>query len=81
MVGRLMKAVEVYEHSARLGAERLPFRSRLAVLTALRVYGAIGRRVLSRGTSAWDERVTVGKLEKLAYLVPSLVEASRSGLR
>lgn len=81
MVGRLMKAVEVYEDSARQGAERLPFRSRLAVLTALRIYGAIGRRVLSRGTSAWDERVTVGKLEKLAYLVPSLVEASRSGRR
>lgn len=81
MVGRLMEAVEVYENSARQGVERLPFRSRLAVLTALRIYGAIGRRVLSRGTSAWDERVTIGKLEKLAFLVPSFVEATRSGTR
>lgn len=81
MIRRLMAAVEVYETSARQGAERLPFRSRLAVLTALRIYGAIGRRVLSRGTSAWDERVTVGKLEKLAFLVPSFLEATRSGIR
>jgi len=81
MIGRLMKAVEFYEESARQGVERLPFRSRLAVLTALRIYGAIGRRVLKRGTSAWDQRVTVGKLEKLAFLVPSFVEATRAGLR
>jgi len=81
MIGRLMDAVKVYENSARQGVDRLPFRSRLAVLTALRIYGAIGRRVLSRGTAAWDERVTVGKLEKLALIVPSFVEATRSGVR
>jgi phytoene synthase len=81
MAGRLVDSVRVYENCARAGVDRLPFRSRLAVLTALRIYGAIGRRVLSRGESAWDARVSVAKLEKLAYLVPSFAEATRSGTR
>ena len=75
IVNRLIDGVKVYEESARLGVDKLPFRSRLAVLSALRIYGAIGRRVRSLGTAAWDERVTVGKMQKLAYVVPSLAEA------
>ncbi len=72
---RLVDSVEVYEASARLGVDKLSFRSRLAVLSALRIYGAIGRRVGQLGKAAWDERVTVGKMQKLAYVVPSFAEA------
>jgi len=75
MVGRLIADVAIYEASARRGVGRLPFRSRLAVLSALRIYGAIGRRVRRLGTSAWDQRVTIGKLRKLAFVVPSFAEA------
>lgn len=75
MVRRLIDIAEVYENSARQGVPRLPFRSRLAVLTALRIYGAIGRKVVSLGNSAWDERVKVGKMKKLAFVVPSFAEA------
>lgn len=75
MVKRLVDSVEVYEESARLGVDKLPFRSRLAVLSALRIYGAIGRRVGKLGRAAWNERVTVGKMQKLAYVVPSFAEA------
>ncbi|QIL02105.1 phytoene/squalene synthase family protein [Sphingomonas sinipercae] len=75
IVDRLVDSVIVYESSARKGVQRLPFRSRLAVLTALRIYGAIGRRVGRLGVSAWDRRVTVGKTRKLAMLVPSFAEA------
>lgn len=75
MSRRLIDNVEIYEASARVGARQLPFRSRLAVLAALRIYGAIGRRVRALGTAAWDRRVTVGKARKLAYLVPTLAEA------
>ena len=75
IVRRLVDSVEIYEESARLGVDKLPFRSRLAVLSALRIYGAIGRRVGKLGKAAWDERVTVGKMQKLAYVVPSLAEA------
>jgi 15-cis-phytoene synthase len=75
VIKRLVDGVQVYEESARLGVDKLPFRSRLAVLSALRIYGAIGRRVRRLGPTAWDERVTVGKMQKLAYVVPSFAEA------
>ena len=81
MVGRLVESVARYEQTARLGVDRLPFRSRLAVLAALRIYGAIGRKVGDLGASAWDRRVTVGKPTKLAFLVPSFAEAVALGRR
>jgi phytoene synthase len=79
IVKRLIDSVEVYEESARRGVEKLPFRSRLAVLSALRIYGAIGRRVGRLGSAAWEQRVTVGKMQKLAYVVPSFAEAVAAG--
>ena len=78
---RLVERVEYYEDRARMGVGRLPFRSRLAVLSALRIYGAIGRRVAELGGAAWDERVTIGKARKLAFVVPSLAEALSVGRR
>jgi phytoene synthase len=81
MVGRLVDSVVVYEDNARRGVDRLPFRSRLAVLSALRIYGAIGRRVGDLGASAWDRRVAIGRTEKLGYLVPSFAEALTLGRR
>jgi len=75
MVTRLIDRVAIYEASARTGVGRLPFRSRLAVLSALRIYGAIGRRVRELGSSAWEKRVSVGKMRKLAFVVPSFAEA------
>ena len=79
IVERLVDSVAIYEASARKGVDRLPFRSRVAVLTALRIYGAIGRRVAELGSSAWNQRVTVGKLRKLAYVAPSVAEATFGG--
>jgi phytoene synthase len=81
MIHRLVDSVGVYEDSARRGVDRLPFRSRLAVLAALRIYGAIGRRVGELGSSAWDKRVTVGRMRKLAFVVPSFAEAVSMGRR
>lgn len=81
IIGRLVEAVELYENSARLAVGRLPFRSRLAVLAALRIYGAIGRRVQSLGSAAWDKRVSIGKMQKLAYVLPSFAEALAAGRR
>ena len=75
MVRRLVDSAIAHEESARRGVAKLPFRSRLAVLTALRIYGAIGRRVVTLGPAAWDARVTVGKVRKLTFVAPSLLEA------
>jgi phytoene synthase len=81
MVGRLVEQVGVHEESARQGVSKLPFRSRVAVLSALRIYGAIGRRVGALGSAAWDERVTVGKMRKLSFVVPSFAQAVAAGYR
>lgn len=67
MAARLVALVEKHEAAARVGAERLPFRSRWAVLSAARIYGAIGRKVRKRGTEAWSSRTYVPRLEKALY--------------
>lgn len=79
MAQRLVDGVKIYEQSARKGVGRLPFRCRLAVLAALRIYGAIGRRVGNLGSDAWDQRVTISKTRKLAFLVPTVAEAIAGG--
>jgi phytoene synthase len=75
IVGRIVDLVNSYEQNARKGVDRLPFRSRMAVLAAARIYGAIGRRVGALGASAWDRRVTISRTQKLGFLLPSFAEA------
>jgi len=67
MAARLVALVEKHEAAARVGAERLPFRSRWAVLSAARIYGAIGRKVRKRGAEAWNSRTYVPRWEKALY--------------
>lgn len=71
---RLAGLVASYEASARVGAARLPFRARWAVLSAANIYGGIARKVVARGTSAWDSRTVVHKPEKLLLVINSLAE-------
>ncbi|HEX9948230.1 MAG TPA: phytoene/squalene synthase family protein [Allosphingosinicella sp.] len=78
VAGRLTDLALRYEASAHSGVARLPFRARWAVLAAARVYGAIGRRVASLGAAAWETRVIVPRREKLAFLLPTLVDAIRT---
>ncbi len=73
---RLVDMAHGYRSSARIGAARLPRRSRLAVLAADAIYGAIGERVVQRGAAAWDERVHISAAGKLGLLVAA---AARSG--
>ncbi len=84
---RLCRDVQTYQSSARVGAARLPFRSRWAVLSAARIYGAIAVKVSERGAAAWDSRTTVPKAEKLRHVIAAAWEVStppsavsRSGL-
>lgn len=68
MAARLVRMARPYRQSARVGGARLPFRSRLAVLAADGIYGAIGEKVRDLGPAAWDERVRIGSGGKLALL-------------
>ena len=87
LVARMGALADAYRASARVGVERLPYRSRWAVLSAAGIYGAIADKVVHRGARAWDSRAVVPKIEKLRHvamcaLVASLprVGAKRSGL-
>lgn len=84
---RLVHLSRKYRASARVGARRLPFRSRLAVLAASNVYGAIGTKVVERGAKAWTSRTVVSDPEKLEEFTLALIQAilpvrarSRQGL-
>ncbi|MFM2409594.1 MAG: hypothetical protein RL481_422, partial [Pseudomonadota bacterium] len=57
-----------YEASARIGAARLPFRARWAVLSAAGIYGDIARKVRAAGEYAWDERIFTSKAEKFRWV-------------
>jgi phytoene synthase len=84
---RLSDMADDYRRSARIGAARLPFRSRWAVLSASGIYGEIATRAAALGPRAWDERISTSKAEKAALVMEAFWEAlwpvrssSRSGL-
>ncbi|WP_129794448.1 phytoene/squalene synthase family protein [Sphingosinicella sp. CPCC 101087] len=78
VVSRLCRLVRAYEASARVGAARLPLRSRWAVLSAARIYGAIAGQVAERGPAAWDSRTFVSRSEKLKHVLAAAREALAS---
>ena len=71
----LAEYVDLYEASARIGAARLPFRSRWAVLAASNIYGAIATKVRANGEHAWDHRVTTSRAEKAGFVAAALARA------
>jgi len=74
---RLADRAAGYQESARFGAPALPFRSAWAVLSAAEIYGAIGRKVATRGEHAWDHRVTTSAAEKVRFMLRAGSEARR----
>lgn len=72
---RLVELAQPYRRSARVGAARLEYRSRLAVLAADGIYGAIGETVAARGPRAWDQRVRVSTAGKLGLLGLALAKS------
>jgi len=69
---RLATLAAGYEASARIGARKLPFRSRWAVLAAAGIYGDIAREAARRGEAAWDARVVTSKAAKLGWVARAL---------
>ncbi len=74
LVARLCDLAEQYEASARIGAARLPFRQRWAILSAAGIYGAIGRQVRKQGAHAWDHRAYVPRAQKLGIIFKAFAD-------
>ncbi|WP_394729669.1 phytoene/squalene synthase family protein [Altererythrobacter sp. GH1-8] len=78
MAARLVDLMEHHADASRIGAARLPFRSRWAILSAARIYTAIGREVRRKGTAAWDHRVYTSKAQKIGHVTAAFFEAVRN---
>ena len=72
---RLVAMAERHDAMARVGAGRLRFRQRWAVLSAANIYGAIGEEVRQQAEFAWDHRVHTGFFEKIGHTIAAFREA------
>ncbi len=84
---RLSTLADRYRASSKVGAARLPFRSRWAVLSAAAIYGEVATRAVELGPRAWDKRISISKAEKFMLVAGAFAEAllpartvSRAGL-
>lgn len=73
---RLCEMEKAYEASARVGAGRLSFRQRWAVLSAAGIYGAIATEVDAAGRDAWNHRVRTSAIAKVWHIARGLWEAA-----
>ena len=69
---RMLDLAEDYYQSALLGIQLLPFRSRLSITIALRVYRQIGWVLKRRGLPWWQGRAFVSTSEKILLSIRSL---------
>ncbi len=74
---RLCKASALYNASARVGAAKLPFRSRIAIHAAANIYGDIAVKVLAAQDKAWDHRQYVSKLEKFTHFIAASADSMK----
>lgn len=57
---RVLLLAEAYYRSGESGLGFLPWRARLGILAAARMYRAIGTRVAAAGYCSWDRRAALG---------------------
>lgn len=77
VVTDLLALAERYYASADDAMRHIPWRSRLAILVASRVYRAIGRRLLRHGADAWAGRTIVPWWEKVVWAAAGLAASLR----
>lgn len=87
LIDRLCDRAEAFESSAKVGAARLPFRSRWAVLAAAGIYGDIARQVRASNGGSLENRIFTSKSAKLLWVIKAFGQAifkpqpvSRAGL-
>ena len=77
VVTKLLNEAERYYESARVGIAHLPSRSAWSIATARLVYRDIGTRVRSLGSHAWDARVSLSLLRRLAWMTVAAGEIAK----
>lgn len=75
LAARLAVLAQEHEQAARIGAARLCFRQRWAILSAAGIYGSISRKVARAGVRAWDKRQATRGAEKLGHVADALRQA------
>ena len=75
---RLATLADRYRASSKIGAARLPFRSRWAVNSAARIYGTVATRAVQLGERAWDKRISIPRHEKFALVLMALGDSLRA---
>lgn len=73
-IEKTLTLAEQYYASALVGIQLLPFRSRLAIVIALRVYRQIGWLLRRRRLAWWRGRVVVGRAEKLMVSLRGVID-------
>jgi phytoene synthase len=73
-IDRLLVMSEAYYNSALIGIRLLPFRSRLSIAIALRVYRQIGWVLQRKKITWWEGRVMVAAPEKIMLSLRSFSE-------
>jgi phytoene synthase len=80
VVLEIVAEAERYYASAEAGMRFIPWRSRLAIVVASRVYRAIGLRLRRRGGDALAGRTVVPPLEKAAWTAAAVLGFVRGAL-
>ena len=75
---RLAALADHYRRSSKVGAARLPFRSRWAVNSAARIYGKVAERAVELGERAWDRRISIPRREKFLLVSLALADSLRA---
>ncbi len=78
IVRRLAILADCYRLSSKVGAARLPFRSRWAVNSAARIYGTVATRAVELGERAWDRRISIPRQEKFGLVLMALADSLRT---
>jgi phytoene synthase len=68
----LLKAAEDYYASSYWGLPALDWRSAWAIASAARIYRQIGRKLLRKGPSAWQTRISTSTVSKCGLVILAL---------
>ena len=74
-VATLLDRADDYYQSGERGLSYLPFRARLAILVAARLYREIGQKLRRQECEYWHQRIVVSKAKKLMLTIEVFLTA------